>query len=70
MKVQAFIKISETESVLWYEVSEDGEVVWHLPADKAEEYKREMKARMGRCMDDYLKNHPEASLWGKTNKRR
>lgn len=67
MKAEAYIKISESESVLWYEVTENGDVIWHLPEEKVREYKRIMTERMGRTMDCYLRAHPEASLWGKTN---
>ena len=67
LKAQAYIQISETESVLWYEMDENGKVVWHLSEDEVKKYKLQMTARIGRTMDDYLMNHPEATLWGATN---
>lgn len=67
LKVEAYIQISDDESVLWYEVLESGEVIWHLSDEEVKEYKARMKERIGRNMDHYLRAHPEASLWGKTN---
>lgn len=67
LKAQAFIKISDTESVLWYEVLDSGEVVWYLPKDEANKYKKSMTERMGREMSLYLNNNPDASMWKSTN---
>ncbi len=67
LKAEAYIKLENGEEVLWYTIDENGEIVWHLPEEKAKEYKRRMMKRVGENMSLYLSNHPEAGMWGKTN---
>lgn len=67
MKVEAYIKISEDEEILWYTLYEDGTVVWHLPQEESKKYKQIMMKHAGENMSLYLQQHPEAGLWGKTN---
>lgn len=67
LKAQAFIKISEDETILWYEVFEGGEVKFYLSEEESNYYRDLMMKNVGRNMSRYLENHPEASMWGATN---
>lgn len=67
LKAQAFIKISDDESILWYEVLEGGEVIFYLSEEESEMYRKKMMENVGKSMSQYLQNHPESALWGATN---
>lgn len=67
LKVEAYIELNEKETVLWYTIDENGTVTWFLPKDKEDALKKIMLDRAGRRMSDYIANHPEAGLWGRTN---
>lgn len=67
LKAETFIKLDNGQEIPWYTVYADGTVAWHLPQEEGEKYKKKMMERVGRNMSDYINNHPEASLWGKTN---
>jgi hypothetical protein len=58
------------ENVLWYKIDEDGKVTWYLPQDMTEavKVKEQMLKNVGERMSNYINDHPESALWGKTNK--
>lgn len=62
LKAEAYIRLSETETVLWYTIDEDGNITWHLPKDKAAAYKQAMLDSISRNMSLFLANHPESVL--------
>ena len=62
LKAEAYIRLSKTESVLWYTIDENGNITWHLPKDKAAAYKQAMLESISENFSLYLANHPEASL--------
>lgn len=63
---EVYIEIDGKEQ-LWYEVSSNGTVVWHLPKDITKRLRDKMLENVGNRMSDYINNHPEATLWGATN---
>lgn len=64
LRAEVYIKING-EDKLWYEISEDGKVIWHLPQNIKE--KQLILQNISRNMSKYLMCHPESALWGATN---
>lgn len=67
LKVEAYIETENGEAVLWYTIDESGGVIWHLPKDRAQEYKKRMMQRTGENLSMFLNSHPDAAMWEKTN---
>ncbi|MBR1731504.1 MAG: hypothetical protein IJ725_03620 [Ruminococcus sp.] len=51
---------------LWYEVDEEGSVVWHLPKDIGKGLKTKMLNNISSSMSRYVSANKNSSLWGAT----
>lgn len=62
-----YIKVGD-ENILWSEVNlKTGETKIYLSQEEADYYEQKMMENVGRNMSEYIMNHPESALWGKTN---
>lgn len=59
-----FITVNE-QTILWYEIDENGQYIWHLPKEKTEEYVERVLKQVGQKTSAYAGRHAEKSLWGK-----
>ena len=63
LKTRVFIELNG-KSELWYEVGENGTVVWHLPKDLGKKLKAQMLNNVGSNMSRYIMANSSSSLWG------
>ena len=67
LKARAFLEI-DGERRLWYEISEDGSVTWHLPKEAVKQAKSQMMKNIGSNMSRYINTNPDSTLWGIANR--
>ena len=66
LKARVFVELNG-ESVLWYELDEEGAVTWRLPKEVGGEIKAKMLKNIGGNMSRYMLTHKDCSLWEATD---